>query len=231
MDYLTSSQTPRLTKLLRTLVEYHAELALIPVGQPVRVWHQNTWRILEEHPLLSSTDLHASIRGSFGEAVSHSLDHAGKAFFELNGQHFHLRFLKDQEGGLLRIERLKPLPEPDRFPNAVHDWLREGGFLEVDAEELYAAILKHWTHEKLGLAVSLEKAVKYPVTSLLGLVEQRELATDFSTLENGVNEALTLHPALLALNQVPATNPEKSRLKTLALTVPVLLCHSTEVIF
>lgn len=231
MDYLTASRTPRLGKLLRTLIEYHADLALVPIGHPVRIRYKNTWRVIEEHPVLSSENLHAAIRGSFGEVVSHELDTRHKAFFELNGQRFFLRFLKDHTGGLLSIERLKPLPEPDHWPKAVHDWFTEGGFLEVDAEELYAAILKRWTQEKTGLAISLERAIKYPIAPLAGLVEQREWKQDFDVFEKAANEALLLQPQLLGINRLPLTDDEKEKLKKLANTVPVLVCENGEMAF
>jgi hypothetical protein len=231
MDYLTASRTPRLGKLLRTLIEYHADLALVPIGHPVRIRYKNAWRVIEEHPVLSSENLHTAIRGSFGEVVSHELDTQHKAFFELNGQRFFLRFLKDHTGGLLSIERLKPLPEPDHWPKAVHDWFTEGGFLEVEAEELYAAILKRWTQEKTGLAISLERTVKYPTATLLGLVEQREWKQDFENLEKGVNDALSVAPNLLAINRVFVTDDEKEKLKKLANTVPVLVCENGELAF
>ena len=83
MDSLTASQTIRLGKLLRTLIEYRQDLALIPTDHPVRIRYKNQWQILEEHPVLSSEALHTAIRGSFGEAVSHQLDTVHKAFFEI----------------------------------------------------------------------------------------------------------------------------------------------------
>lgn len=231
MDYLTASRTPRLGKLLRTLIEYHSDLALVPIGHPVRIRYKKTWRVIEEHPVLSSENLHAAIRGSFGEGVSHKLDVRHKAFFELNGQRFFLRFLKDHTGGLLAIERLKVLPEPDHWPKAVHDWFTEGGFLEVDAEELYAAILKRWTQEKNGLAISLERTVKYPITTIVGLIEQREWKQDFDVFEKAANEALLLQPQLLGINRIFLTDDEKEKLKKLSNTIPVLVCENGEMAF
>ncbi len=231
MDYSIASQTPRLGKLLRTLIEYSTDLALVPIGHAVRIRYKNSWRVLEEHPVLSSETLHAAIRGSFGEVVSSELDTRHKAFTEVNGQRFLLRFMKDHTGGLLAIDRLKALPEPDRWPKAVHDWFTEGGFLEVDAEELYAAILKCWTQNKSGLAISLERTIKYPTVSVVGLVKQREWKADFETLEKGVNEAMLLSPSLLAINRVPFSPDEKERLKKLANTVPVLVCENGEAFF
>lgn len=231
MGSLIVSQQVRLGKLLRTLIEYRTDLAVVPIGQKVRVHYKKTWRVLEEHPILSSEGLRMAIRGSFGEEVSRSLDQNGKAFFELKGQSFLLRFLKDHTGGLLAIERLKALPEPDRWPHAVHNWLENGGYLELEAEELYAALLKTWVQEKSGLVVSLERTIKYPLQSGKAQLEQREWKKDFETLEQGINEALNLSISLLAINSITLSAEEKEKLKNLARTIPILHCENKELFF
>jgi len=198
------------------------------VEQPVRIWYKKAWRVIEEHPLMSSPVLHAHIRGSFGEAVSRDLDRHRRAFFEMNGHRFFLRFLGDKEGGSLLIERLEALPDPNHWPKAVHDWFAVGGFLEVDREELYASILKQWTHEKTGVGISLEKCIKYPIPPLNGLLQQREQGEHFTGLGRALKEALDLHPQLLAFNQMPFTDTEKGQLQNLAKSLPVLCCQSSD---
>lgn len=217
----TDSKTPQLWKLLRTLVEYQAESLLIPVGEAVRVWHKGEWCPIKEHPILKSDELHAHIRGSFGENVSARLDQGLSAWVEHAGSTFFLKFFKNNQEGILKVDRLKALPLLQDWPEKVRNWLRTGGLLELTEANLYIAILKYLAQNQEGLVVSLEKELRYPLPSSLALVHQRECGNE--PLSKLLSEISTLRPFVLGLGNISLSETDLALIKRVSKHIPCVV--------
>lgn len=217
----TDSKTPRLWKLLRTLVEYQAESLLIPVGEAVRIRHKGEWRTIKEHPILKSDELHAHIRGCFGENVSARLDQDLSAWVEHAGNTFFLKFFKNNQEGILKVDRLKALPSLQEWPEKAHIWLRTGGLLELTENHLYIAILKYLAQNQDGLVVSLEKELRYPLPSSLALVHQRECGDE--ALSKLLSEISTLRPFVLGIGNLSLSESDLALIKRVSRNLPCVL--------
>ena len=88
-------------------------------------------------------------------------------------------------------------------------WLRANhGILTIHDQALYASILKYFSQNRSESAVSLERSIKYPAKSFMGLIEQKELGEHFTTLEDGLREALKIKASLIAINEIKISRPE-----------------------
>lgn len=210
-------------KLLRTLIEHDANRLLLPEGEPPRAFFANRWQNIEDHPPIDLKEGLESLRQLFPSDSFNEFQNGIDAIIEYRENRFHLSLQEGNAGDLVLVEMLKPIPRPDQWPTAVHNWLSAGGYLEVHNPELYAGILKNWIEKNNAIAVSLEKRVLYPLDSKQGFITQKELGRDFSNLKEGLLDAFALKPKLLALNQLPLSEKEQSVIKELARRLPVLV--------
>ncbi|MBI4127325.1 hypothetical protein HY463_01305 [Candidatus Peregrinibacteria bacterium] len=216
-----------LPKLLRTLSRYEADLLILPVGNLARVLVNGNWKIIEDHPEIQNSELLEHLKEILGEKILEDLENGLEVAYEYKTDRFVLSMRENSRGKILTAQRLKTpiqdLTAHKGFP-VIQNWLRRGrGILRVKDQALYASILKHYSQHKNDTAISLERSIKYPARSFIGLVEQRELGEHFTSPEEGIRDALQIKASLLAVNELPMKQSEFVLLEKFAEKNPVLL--------
>ena len=198
-----------LPKLLRTLGQYEADLLILPSGNFPRILVKNQWKIIEEG---ESSDIAGAIKELLGEKTLEDLENGLEISHEYNAERFIFSMQENQVGKVLLVQRLKPLWNDLSGHKAfasIEKWLKTNhGILTIHDQALYASILKYFSQNRSESAVSLERSIKYPAKSFMGLIEQKELGEHFTTLEDGLREALKIKASLIAINEIKISRPE-----------------------
>ncbi len=198
-----------LPKLLRTLGQYEADLLICPSGNYPRILVKNQWKIIEDG---ETNDILPSLKEFLGENIVENLENGLEISHEYNGERFILSLQENQDGKIFLAQRLKALWNDLTGHKAfasIEKWLSANrGILTIHDQALYASILKYFSQHRTETAVSLERSIKYPAKSFMGLIEQKELGEHFTTLEDGLREALKIKANLIAINEIKITKPE-----------------------
>lgn len=209
-------------KLLRTLFEHKAFSLLLHQGHTPRIHYAGEWLTLPEHPPVDLKEGLEQLRPLLSESSWTDFENMGRQVVDYRESRFHLRLQENNNGELLVVELLKPLPSQEEWPTAVFDWLAQGAYLEVHHSELYAAILQHQVDRNRAV-VSLEESVLYPLKSTRGFVHQKEAGRDFTTLKEGLKQAFALKPNCIGIQSTFFSEKELSVLKALSPKVAILV--------
>lgn len=201
-----------LPKLFRTLSQYSADLLILPTGNFPRILVKESWKTIEDHPALSDLELLEHLKEILGEKIVEDLENGLEIAYEYHSDRFILIMHENADGKVLTAKRLKPLIRDLSSHKAfttIQNWLNRGhGILRIEDHTLYASILKYYSQHKSDTALSLERSIKYPAKSFMGLIEQRELGEHFNSPEEGIRAVSQIQASLLALNEIPLKESE-----------------------
>jgi hypothetical protein len=178
---------------------------------------------IDDHPVLNTEELLEGIKTVFGDEIAEELLRGLNPIFNFRNREFFLSLNGNLSGIMFTIELLKEIPDKKSWPKEIFDWLKCGGFLEVENPELYAGILEEVGLQKDLIIVSLEQKIKYPIKAKNGLIHQKELGLHFLTLKEGLKEAFAMHANVIAIADIPLKNSGESGIKALSRLCPILL--------
>lgn len=89
---------------MRTLIEYDADLLIVPSGFHPRVQHEKKWHEVKNHPALSSEELKLAIRDAFGEISLSELLEGKTLSNEYKGKKLELSLQKLSDGLILMVK-------------------------------------------------------------------------------------------------------------------------------
>lgn len=216
-----------LPKLLRTLGQYEADLLIFPSGNSPRILVKNQWKIIEEQNEVSSDQLIFGLKEFLGGSILENLENGLEISHKYDGERYILSMQENQDGKIFLAQRLKPLWNDLTGHKAfvsIEKWLRANrGILTIHDQALYASILKYFSQHRADTAVSLERGIKYPAKSFMGLIEQKELGEHFTTLEDGLREALKIKANLIAINEIKINKNEQAVIEKIATEKLILI--------
>lgn len=93
-------------KLLRTLIEYDADLLIVPSAFHPRIQHGKNWHEVTEHPALSTDEIIKGIKESFGEINFQELEAGRTISNEYKGSKLEASLQKLSDGLILMVKRV-----------------------------------------------------------------------------------------------------------------------------
>lgn len=97
--------TGKIPKLLRTLIEYDADLLIVPSGFHPRIQHEKKWHEVLAHPALSSDEVLSATRDAFGEISLSELESGKSISNEYKGVKLEVTLQKLSDGIILMVRK------------------------------------------------------------------------------------------------------------------------------
>ncbi len=97
--------TGKIPKLLRTLIEYDADLLIIPSGFHPRIQHEKKWHEVLAHPPLSSDEILTAARDAFGEISLSELESGKSVSSVYKGIKLEVTLQKLSDGMILMVRK------------------------------------------------------------------------------------------------------------------------------
>lgn len=220
-----------LPKLLRTLKEYEGRILLVPSYSKPRILVKKNWEIINEHAEPGEAELCEHIAEVLGAKTLENLENGLEISLESDGARFLFTLRENKDGKILAVQKLA-----DTLPNIknsndwenISNWIKTGhGILFLNDQSIYAALLKFISQQKNGLIVSLERSIKYPAKSYLGLIEQREFGEHFEILSEALRESCQNNAFLIGINELRLNDSEKKLIEKIAEKTLVLILPDT----